>query len=327
MKQQLAYRYWCLATAALVWASIQQPCYAQLATDQVRFDKHRSCQDKFLSQDYLQMSVPAARQGLVDALERMNRDGVEVSNVAPILHPRVNANDFQFVDRGSSNGQPYEVTRYFEFKNIDYVCLLKYPFNGYAREVDIDGSARQNGLRHFIFGYRGSGYNPAASDEENAKLLADSINRLIYESRNGNPYDRAQDTDFQSKAAAWHALGAKPALPEEARKQRVLAENAVQEKDFDAAIKYYEAGLRIFPMWPEAYFNAALVSGELGDYSNALMYIRRYLTLTPDAPDAQAARDKSYVWEAKVAQIEASFQHGENEGVASNGGRVNKAAR
>ena len=79
----------------------------------------------------------------------------------------------------------------------------------------------------------------------------------------------AQDTaawaDFQQKAAAWRALPVKPALSDDLKRERLLAENAVSEKRFQDAVSHYEAGLKLNPMWPEGHFNAALVSAELTD--------------------------------------------------------------
>ena len=84
------------------------------------------------------------------------------------------------------------------------------------------------------------------------------------------------------------------------RKYRLLAENAVKENRFDSAVEEYEAGLEINPTWPEGHFNAALLYAELGYYPEAMHHMRAYLELTPEAPDAQQARDQVVIWEAKL---------------------------
>jgi regulator of sirC expression with transglutaminase-like and TPR domain len=104
----------------------------------------------------------------------------------------------------------------------------------------------------------------------------------------------------QQQAEFWRTRQQKPPLPEEVRRARVQAEDALQSKDFERAVKYYEQGLAIEPMWPDGHFNAALVSGELQMYANAVLHMKRYLALSPNAKDAEAARDRIYVWEGKL---------------------------
>jgi tetratricopeptide (TPR) repeat protein len=106
--------------------------------------------------------------------------------------------------------------------------------------------------------------------------------------------------DFNAQAAAWRNVAAKPPMPENAREHKVLAEDAVQRKDFDKAIDEYLAAASIFPMWPEGQFNLALICGETGDYDCAVEHMQNYLELVPDAPDAQAAKDKLIIWRDKL---------------------------
>ncbi len=80
----------------------------------------------------------------------------------------------------------------------------------------------------------------------------------------------------------------------------MLAENAVKERQFDAAVEEYEAGLEIDPVWPEGHFNAALLSAELGYFAEAIRHMRCYLELLPEAPDAASVRDQIVIWESKA---------------------------
>ncbi len=134
-----------------------------------------------------------------------------------------------------------------------------------------------------------------------AQALAGALNRLRAAAR-GEDREFQGDAfgEFQQKAAAWRALEVKPAISEEVRRHRLLAEHAVSEKQFDAAVEEYEAGLEIDPTWPEGHFNAALLCAELKYYSEAMDHMRAYLELAPDAPDAQAARDQTIIWEAEL---------------------------
>jgi tetratricopeptide (TPR) repeat protein len=106
--------------------------------------------------------------------------------------------------------------------------------------------------------------------------------------------------EFQQKAASWRALPTKPPLSEEVREARVQAENAFKEKRLADAAAHYDEGLKIDPVWPEGYFNAALIYAELGDYDKAIWRMRAYVELVPDAPDARTGRDQLYVWRDKL---------------------------
>jgi tetratricopeptide (TPR) repeat protein len=108
--------------------------------------------------------------------------------------------------------------------------------------------------------------------------------------------------NFAQQAAAWRALAVKPPLPEDARIQRLMAEEAVKANKPAEALRFYETGIELYPTWPEGNFNAALIDGELGYYGDAIEHMQAYLTLVPDAPDAQAARDKIAVWKYQAGQ-------------------------
>ncbi len=121
-----------------------------------------------------------------------------------------------------------------------------------------------------------------------------------YASGAGSADEAANFMAFKEKARAWRALPVKPALPAEANRNRVLAEDAFKNKDFDKAIDYYEKALEVYPLWPQGQFNAALICGETGDYAEAVGHMKRYLELVPEAKDAKAAQEKIYVWEGKI---------------------------
>lgn len=105
---------------------------------------------------------------------------------------------------------------------------------------------------------------------------------------------------FQEEARAWRALPVKPALPETVRRSKLLAEDAIKNRKFEEAVDHYEQGLQVAPLWPEGQFNAALIYGELEIYGQAVLHMKRYLELNPDAPDAPAARDQVMIWQAKL---------------------------
>ena len=130
----------------------------------------------------------------------------------------------------------------------------------------------------------------------NAKLFGSALYRLHQYS--SDPADPLRN--FTQLAAAWRALATKPPLPEEARVQRIMAEEAISGKKPELALTFYEKGLEAVPTWPEGCYNAALLDGELGLYADAVDHMQSYLDLLPNAPDAQAARDQIAVWKYKA---------------------------
>lgn len=137
--------------------------------------------------------------------------------------------------------------------------------------------------------YAGAGYDLA-------KSLAAALNRLRAFANDAESPLRK----FPQQAAAWRALADKPPLPEEVRVQRLLAEDAVKNKKPEEALGFYEAGLELYPTWPQGRFNAALIAAELGFYADAVEHMQAYLELIPDAQDAQSARDQVAIWQYKA---------------------------
>ena len=111
---------------------------------------------------------------------------------------------------------------------------------------------------------------------------------------------QAASVDFHQQAAAWRALNPKPPIPEEVREQRLLAEDAVKNNKPGEALDFFEAGLELYPTWPQGHFNAALIAAELDLYGDAVEHMQAYLELLPDAPDAQSARDQILIWRHKA---------------------------
>jgi hypothetical protein len=128
--------------------------------------------------------------------------------------------------------------------------------------------------------------------------FAAALNRLRWYAG----YTWAPLRTFTQQAAAWRALPTKPPIPEKVRAQRLLAENAFQEKQLAEALNHYETGLEIYPTWPQGFFNAGMIAAELGFYGDAVEYMQAYLELVPDATDAQAARDQILIWQNKAEQ-------------------------
>ena len=128
--------------------------------------------------------------------------------------------------------------------------------------------------------------------------FAAALNRLVaFAADKTNPLN-----DFPAQAAAWRALATKPPLPDAARVRSLLAEDAVSNKKPQEALKYYQQALDIYALWPQGWFNSALISAELADYDGAAEYMQNYLLLVPDAPDARQARDQLEMWKIKASE-------------------------
>lgn len=103
---------------------------------------------------------------------------------------------------------------------------------------------------------------------------------------------------FEARVAEYRAMDVKPPVTEEQRKYIVQANALSQRKEYSDAIGLYQKAVDLDPVsYPAAYFNMALLSGQLRCYKSAITYMKQYLMLAPDAKDARSAQDKIYEWE------------------------------
>ena len=132
----------------------------------------------------------------------------------------------------------------------------------------------------------------------------DIVSALFVLTRSGPKLRAMEDIElhFDATAKAYRDASPKPTLPEAARRFKVQAEGAVNDKQFEDAADYYEQAIEVAPWWPEGHFNRALVLGETKEYDLAIIEMKRYLALVPDASDARAAQDKIYDWERKAGK-------------------------
>ncbi|HUR42055.1 MAG TPA: hypothetical protein VM240_12900 [Verrucomicrobiae bacterium] len=110
--------------------------------------------------------------------------------------------------------------------------------------------------------------------------------------RRAAPVEPAADVAFQE------ALRNAPSDTEPMRRALIQAEAAVRAQNVIEAARVYRAALQALPQWPAGHFNLALIYGELELYPEAMVEMKRYLYLAPQAADARAAKDKIYEWEA-----------------------------
>jgi tetratricopeptide (TPR) repeat protein len=104
--------------------------------------------------------------------------------------------------------------------------------------------------------------------------------------------------EYESLAAQYRALTIKPPVSEEQRRLIVQANALNQRKDYGGAIDLYLKAVELDPVsYPAAYFNLALLYAQQQRYNKAIAYMKQYLMLVPEAPDARSAQDKIYEWE------------------------------
>ena len=103
---------------------------------------------------------------------------------------------------------------------------------------------------------------------------------------------------FQETLAKYPTAETRPPLPEEARRYRVQAESAVQQRHMNDALGYYGKAVEIAPWWAEGFFNIALLYAEQRRYDGAIRNMKRFLLLEPNHAKAREAQDQIYRWEA-----------------------------
>lgn len=108
---------------------------------------------------------------------------------------------------------------------------------------------------------------------------------------------------FKIIAADYLKLTVKPEITEEQRKLLVQGNGMNDKMFYDQAISYYDQAIAINPVSsPNSYYNYALIAGVAGKYELAILNLKKYLLLLPEAEDARAVQDKIYEWEALMKQ-------------------------
>jgi tetratricopeptide (TPR) repeat protein len=143
-------------------------------------------------------------------------------------------------------------------------------------------------------------YPPEMTAPESIKLV--NILYLLKEAEKEFAAEMAKEAAFANEAKRYREMRVKPTLPEDVHRYRLAAEDAFNNKHFVKALEYYKKGLAIEPLWPQGQFNAAMIAGELRQYGEAALHMKRYLELVPDANDAKFARENMYLWEVKAEE-------------------------
>lgn len=169
---------------------------------------------------------------------------------------------------------------------FDKISAVQLPYDDFKRIVQIVLSD------HRCY-YIGSLYMASSN---NSQAIANAIVVL----KQADASRPARDAAFAKVAAEYRAANPKPEPGEQQRRREVQAETLVANKRFQDAARVYSQALGEAPWWPQGHFNFALVLETVGDYALAIEQMQQYLALVPDAPNARAARDKIYSWQAQL---------------------------
>ncbi len=129
-------------------------------------------------------------------------------------------------------------------------------------------------------------------DREDVQLIVDAWSALA------RPVvlSPAQDAAFQAALARARATGGDRS--EAQRRAQLQVEALVESRREAEAAGVYRAALTEMPDWALGHYNLALIAASLSRYDEAVAEMQRYLYVEPNAPDARAAQDQIYRWEA-----------------------------
>jgi tetratricopeptide (TPR) repeat protein len=137
--------------------------------------------------------------------------------------------------------------------------------------------------------------------QSDAQQIADALRVLVLDSRqNLDGIFAAKYQKFLETCQAWlEGKGTAP-FPEEARQHQLLAQDAMSRNDSDKALDEYDKALNAAPCWGQGRYQAAQLEAQEGYYPIAIQDMKKYLLLTPNAPNAQAVRDQITIWNGRM---------------------------
>ncbi len=125
-------------------------------------------------------------------------------------------------------------------------------------------------------------------------VVIDAIQRLKFEFDSN--YGTEAEDKFRQAADQYLAMQEKPKLPDDVEVYSIQANTAIGNKNFKTAVDLYTKALQLAPWWASGYYNRALVLGELNANDAAIMDMKHFLYLKPDAPNVTAVKRKIAEW-------------------------------
>ncbi len=145
------------------------------------------------------------------------------------------------------------------------------------------------------------------SNPDVAKKIADALYMIKWYLENSRDEFNRKRESFSPVASQYRELEIKPQITEEQRKLIVQANKLTEQKQYAEAINKYLQAIALDPVSsPESYFNLALLEAQINIPYAAITYMKQYLMLVPDAPDARSAQDKIYEWELLMPGTQAA---------------------
>ncbi|HAZ12708.1 MAG: hypothetical protein A2X86_11075 [Bdellovibrionales bacterium GWA2_49_15] len=142
------------------------------------------------------------------------------------------------------------------------------------------------------------------TSEAQAREVAEALAALVtHYQRNSMTTEKAEDENFEQVVRDYRSGKTKREFSEEMRRYKVQAEYAFKEKRYDDALELFDKALAIAPWWASGYYNKALLLEGQKRFAEAIVEMKKYLALEPDAPDARASQDKIYAWEGALEAI------------------------
>jgi hypothetical protein len=244
------------------------------------------------------LSIPQARTMLKEAIKNRFVGSVTLWVVTIVTSPatdvRARTSGIDLAAPTTVDGKPFDGKVSIKFKEVrDY--LAPYPIK-MVRSYSVGTLPKPDSST--LFDWRCYRW----TDGTAAQSFADAYNRLAYAAYHQDEDFAKEFETFSVAAKAWRENPTKPPLGPDADRERILAENAIKEKNVDAAIGHYEGALQAQATWPAGWFNLAVIYSEQEDYGYAANRMKHYLELAPDASDAKDARAQMVIWEDKAGQ-------------------------
>ncbi|MGE5624482.1 MAG: tetratricopeptide repeat protein [Bacillota bacterium] len=137
--------------------------------------------------------------------------------------------------------------------------------------------------------------------QADAQQIADALRVLVLDGRQKlDAVFAARYQKFLGLCQTWLESKTAAPVPEVARQHQLLARDAMSRNDTDKAVDEYDAALLAAPCWAEGRYQAALVEAQMGYYAVAVQDMKKYLLLSPNTPNAQAARNQILIWNGRM---------------------------
>lgn len=236
-----------------------------------------------------------------------------------IYYPRLSTKNQSF-DQVKTNlsevlkraGQLYDFKnkREINAKDIKLISVLD-------DRIEVEGKSKKNDLTlyfsklidstMFFYTYQNAWHyvycpslvNFVFANLNDAQSLADNIYYIQYPLINKRRDSLIEL--FKPIALKYNSLKEKPIVSEAQRKLFIQADKFNQQKNYIEAIKLYNKAIAIDQIaFPEAHLNLALLYAQANFFDYAILCMKKYLLLEPEADDARNAQDKIYEWEGII---------------------------